>query len=171
LARAERFAEVPNYVARPEVAESPMLVAAINAFVSIRRRQPEQTSPFLDEAITSRRPSDTRSATDFLARILLEAGRPSDALPLLQELFDTSGPTFDVSLLLECAQCLGKEGVILDTCQALYDRGVRDWDLQEFELQYLEERDHQKAISRLREFIAANPDHRVAKLRLAIVAM
>ena len=171
LARAERFAEVPNYVARPEVAESPMLVAAINAFVSIRRRLPEQTSPFLDEAITSRRPTDTRSATDFLARILLEAGRPSDALPLLQELFDTSGPTFDVSLLLECAQRLGKEQVILDTCQALYDRGVRDWDLQEFESQYLEARDYQKAISRLREFITANPDHRVAKLRLAIVAM
>jgi tetratricopeptide (TPR) repeat protein len=171
LVRAERFAEVPNYVARPEVAESPMLVAVINAFVSIRRKLPEQTGPLLDEAVAARRQTDTRSATDFLARILLEAGRPSDALPLLQELFDTSGPTFDVSLLLECAQRLGKEKVILDTCQALYDRGVRDWDLQEFESQYLEERDYQKAISRLREFIAANPDHRVAKLRLAIVAM
>lgn len=171
LARAERFAEIPNYVARPEVAESPMLVAAINAFVSIRRGLHEQTGPLLDEAITSRRPTDTRSATDFLARILLEAGRPSDALPMLQDLFDASGPTFDVSLLLECAQRLGKENIILDTCQALYDRGVRDWDLQEFESQYLEERDYQKAISRLQEFIAANPDHRIAKLRLAVVAM
>ncbi len=171
LARGERFAEVPNYVARPEVAESPMLVAAINAFVSIRRKAPEQTGPFLDEAIRSRGPTDTRPATDFLARILLEAGRPSDALPLLQELFDTGGPTFDASLLLECAHRLGKEQVILDTCQALYDRGVRDWDLQEFESQYLEERDYQKAVTRLREFIAANPDHRVAKLRLACIAM
>src|ERR1019366_6579842 len=171
LARAERFAEIPNYVARPEVADSPMLVAAINAFVSIRRGLHEQTGPLLDEAIASRRPSDTRSAADFLARILLEAGRHSDALPLLQELFDTGGPTFDVSLLLECAQRLGKEQVILDTCQALYDRGVRDWDLQEFESQYLEERDYQKAVTRLREFIAANPAHRVAKLRLAMVAM
>jgi len=171
LARAERFAEIPNFVARPEVAESPMLAAAINAFVSIRRGQHQQTGPLLDEAITSRRPTDTRSATDFLARILLEAGRPSDALPLLQELFDASGPTFDVSLLLECAQRLGKDKIILDTCQALYDRGVRDWDLQEFESQYLADYDHQKAISRLREVISANPDHRVAKLRLAIVAM
>ena len=33
LARAERFAEVPIYVARPEVADSPMLAATINAFV------------------------------------------------------------------------------------------------------------------------------------------
>ena len=171
LARAERFAEVPNYVVRPEVAASPMLVAAINAFMSIRRGEHDQTGPLLDEAIASRRPTDTRSATDFLARILLEARRPSDALPLLQELFESSGPTFDVSLLLECAQRLGKDKIILDTCQALYNRGVRDWDLQEFESQYLEDYDYQKAISRLQEFIAANPDHHVAQLRLARVAM
>jgi tetratricopeptide (TPR) repeat protein len=171
LARAERFGDVPGYIARPEVADSPTLVAAINAFVSIRRRLPEETGKFLDQAIASRRPTDTRSATDFLARILLEAGRHSDALPLLQELFDTGGPTFDASLLLECAQRLGKEQVILDTCQALHDRGVRDWDLREFESQYLEERDYQKAIARLQEFIAANPDHFVARLRLAMIAM
>jgi transcription elongation GreA/GreB family factor len=72
---------------------------------------------------------------------------------------------------VECAHRLGKEQVILDTCQALYDRGVRDWGLQEFESQYLEERDYQKAISRLQEFIAANPDHCVAGLRLAMIAM
>src|SRR5207247_2338974 len=80
LARAERFAEIPTYVARPEVAESPTMVAAINAYVSIRRGLHQQTGTLLDEAIAARRPTDTRSATDFLARILLEAGRPSDAL-------------------------------------------------------------------------------------------
>jgi tetratricopeptide (TPR) repeat protein len=171
LARAERFSDIPNYVARPEVSDSPMLVAAINAFVSIRRRLQEQTGPLLDEAIASRRPTDTRSATDFLARILLEAGRRSEALPLLQELFDANTPNFDVRLLLDCAGRLGKDKVILDTCQALYDRGFRDWEFTEFESQYLEDYDHQKAISRLQEFIAANPDHRVAQLRLARVAM
>jgi hypothetical protein len=56
----------------------------------------------------------------------LEAGRPSDALPLLQELFDANTPNFDVRLLLDCAGRLGKDKVILDTCQALYDRGFRD---------------------------------------------
>jgi tetratricopeptide (TPR) repeat protein len=171
LARAERFAEIPNYVARPEVAESPMLVAAINAFVSIRRGVHKQTGPLLDEAIASRRPTDTRSATDFLARILLEAGRPSEALPLLQELFDANTPNFDGRLLLNCAGRLGKDKIILDTCQALHNRGFRDWEFTEFASQYLEDYDHQKAISRLQDFIVANPDHRVAKLRLARVAM
>jgi hypothetical protein len=73
--------------------------------------------------------------------------------------------------LLDCAGRLGKDKIILDTCQALYDRGFRDWEFTEFESQYLEDYDHQKAISRLQEFIAANPDHRVAQLRLARVAM
>ena len=147
-----------------------MLVAAINAFVSIRQGLPERTGPFLDEAIASRRPTDTRSATDFLARILFEAGRLADALPLLQELFDADTPT------LECVYCWNA----LDAWErkrssshvpALYDRGFRDWDFTEFESQYLEDHDYQKAITRLQEFIAANPDHRLARLRLASVAM
>jgi tetratricopeptide (TPR) repeat protein len=148
-----------------------MLVAAIKAYVSLRQALHPQTGQSLDEAIAARRSTDTRIAKDFLARTLLEAGRLSDALPLLQELFDAQSPTLDVGLLLNCAARLEKDNVILDTCQALYDRGIRDWEFQEFESQYLEEYDYQKAISRLREFIDANPSHRVAKLRLAIVAM
>jgi tetratricopeptide (TPR) repeat protein len=171
LVRAERFAEVSNYVARPEVADSPVMAATINAYTSLRQALQPQAGYFLDEAIAARQPTDTRSATDFLARALLEAGRPSDALPLLQELFDANSPTLDAGLLLNCAARLEKDKVILDTCQSLYDRGIRDWEFQEFESQYLEEYDYQKAISRLREFVAANPSHRVAKLRLAIVAM
>lgn len=118
-----------------------------------------------------RQETDTCSATDFLARTLLEAGRLADALPLLQELFNAQTPNFDVGLLLNCAARLKEDKTILETCQALYERGVREWDFQEFESQYLEEYDYQKAISRLQEFIATNPGHRVAKLRLAIVGM
>lgn len=171
LVRAGRFGEIENYVARSEVADSPVIVATIRAYASLREGQQAQTAQFLDEAVAARRTTDTRSLTNFLGRLLLEAGRPSDALPLLQELFDAQTPEFDVGLLLRCAGELGKEQVILDTCQTLYERGFRDWELLEFESQYLEDRDHQKAIARLQEFIAANPDHRVAKLRLATIAM
>lgn len=41
----------------------------------------------------------------------------------------------------------------------------------EFESQYLEEYDFPKAMNRLQEFIAANPKHRVAKLRLAVLGI
>jgi tetratricopeptide (TPR) repeat protein len=171
LVSAGREGEVPEYLARPEVSASPVLVAAVNAYVSIRQPLNPQSGQLLDRAITLRHPTDSRSVTDFLARVLMEAGRLSDALPMLQELFNAQTPNFDVGLLLHCAARLKQDKVILDTCQALYDRGVREWDFQEFESQYLEEYDYKKAISRLQEFIAANPDHRVAKLRLAIVAM
>ena len=138
---------------------------------SLRQAQRPQASQFLDQAVAARQPTDTRSLTNLLGRLLLEAERPSDALPLLQELFDAQTPNFDVGLLLRCAGLLERDRVILDTCETLYQRGHRDWELLEFESQYLEDRNHQKAISRLQEFIAANPDHRVARLRLATIAM
>jgi tetratricopeptide (TPR) repeat protein len=171
LARAERFGEIESYVDRPEVADSSVMVATVRAYAAFRQAHQAETTRLLDQAVAGRRTTDSQSLTNFLGRLLLEAGRASDAMPLLQELFEAQNPNFDVGLLLHCAGLLEKEQVILDACQTLHDRGHRDWELLEFESQYLIERDHQKAISRLREFIAANPDHRVAKLRLAIVAM
>ena len=171
LARAERFGEIESYAARPEVADSPVMVATVKAYASFRQAHEPETTELLDRAVAGRSATDSQSLTNFLGRLLLEVGRASDALPLLQELFDAQNPNFDVGLLLHCAGLLEKEQVILDTCQTLHDRGHRDWELLEFESQYLIERNHQKAISRLREFIAAKPDHRIAKLRLAIIAM
>jgi transcription elongation GreA/GreB family factor len=171
LVRAKRFAEVPNYVTRAEVAASPVLVSTIHAYAALKQSLDREAGQSLDDAIASRQPTDTCSTTDFIARTLMEAGRLSDALPLLQELFSAQTPNFDVGLLLDCASRLRQDKVILDTCQALYERGVREWNFQEFESQYLEEYDFPKAISRLQEFVIANPTHRVAKLRLAIVGM
>ena len=171
LARAQRFAEMSAYVERTEVSGSPVMVGTINAYASLKQKMQPQASRYLDEAIAARRPTDSHATSDFLARTLLEAGRPADALPLLRELFDAQSPILDVGLLLNCAARLEKDDVILDTCQSLYDRGIRDWEFQEFEVQYLEEYDYQKAIRQLREFIAANPSHRIAKLRLAIIGM
>ena len=111
LVRAGRFGEIESYVARPEVADLPVMVATIKAYASLRQGQ--QTVQFLDQAVAARRTTDTRSLTNFLGRLLLEAGRPSDALPLLQELFDAQTPNFDVGLLLRCASQLEREQVIL----------------------------------------------------------
>ena len=171
LVRAGRFQEVSDYLERPEVKDSPTLVASIQAHSALKQSQETRCSQKLDEALASRRPEDTSTTTDFLARTLLEAGRLNDAVPLLQELFRAQTPNFDVGLLFTCASRLKKDEVILEACQELYDRGVRDWEFQEFESQYLEEYDPMKAIARLEEFIRNHPDHRTAKLRLAIVAM
>ncbi|HWG21327.1 MAG TPA: hypothetical protein VG225_12425 [Terracidiphilus sp.] len=171
LVRVGRFQDVSDYLERPEVKGSPAFVSSIQAYSALKQAQEMLCSQKLDEALASRRPDDTSTTIDFLARTLVEAGRLNDALPLLQELFRAHTPNFDVGLLFTCAGRLKKDEVILDTCQELYDRGVRDWESQEFESQFLEEYDPMKAIGRLEEFIRNNPDHRTAKLRLAIVAM
>jgi len=169
IIRAKRFSEVSNLVTRAEVASSPVMVATIKAYTALNQSQDVDAGRFLEEAVTSRQPEDSRCATDFLARTLIDAGRLADALPLLQELFNAQTPNFDVALLLNCAGRLKQDQTILDTCQALYDRGVRNWELVEFESRYLEEYDFPKAIARLQEFITANPAQRLPKLRLAIV--
>jgi transcription elongation GreA/GreB family factor len=171
LVCAKRFAEIPTYLTRAEVAPSPVMVATIKAYAALRQSLHLEAGQSLDDAVASWLPADTRSATDFLARTLMDAGRLSEALPLLQELFNSQTPDFDVGLLLDCASRLKEDKVILDTCQALYDRGAREWKFQEFESQYLEEYDPGKAISRLQEFVIASPLHRIAKLRLAVVGM
>lgn len=171
LVRAKRFTEIPKYAARAEHLVSPMVLATVKAYAALKQSLDVEATQFLNDAITSRQSTDSLSATEFLARTLMEAGRLSDALPLLQELFNSQTQDFDVGLLLDCASRLREDRVILDTCQALYERGVRGWHIQEFEVQYLEEYDFRKAISRLQEFIAADPTHRVAKVRLAIIGM
>jgi tetratricopeptide (TPR) repeat protein len=171
LTLAQRYTEVETYASRSEVVNSPALASAIKAYPALRQGLNAEGNQFLDVAIASRKKSDTRSTTDLLARTLMEAGRWSDALPLLQELFDAPSLNFDAGLLLNCAGRLKRDDVILETCEALYVRGVRGWESLEFESQYLEEYDYQKAIGRLQEFITANPTHRIARLRLAIVAM
>jgi transcription elongation GreA/GreB family factor len=171
LARAKRFAEIPTYVTRAEVAASPVMAATIRAYAALGQSRDREAGQFLDNAIASRLPTDTLSAVDFLARTLMDAGRLSDALPLLQELFNAGTLNFDVGLLLNCASRLKRDEVILETSEALYERGVREWDFVEFASQYLEEYDPPKAINRLQEFVTANPTHQMAKLRLAIVGM
>jgi transcription elongation GreA/GreB family factor len=169
MVRAKRFAEVANYAARAEVAASPVMVATVKAYAALNQSHDIEAGRFLEEAIASRQPEDSRCATDFLARTLMEAGRLADALPFLQELFNAQTPNFDVGLLLNCAGRLKHDKIILDTCQALYERGVHSWELVEFESRYLEEYDFPKAIGRLQEFITANPTQRLPKLRLAIL--
>jgi tetratricopeptide (TPR) repeat protein len=170
LIRGKRFIEVRVYLTRPEVAASPVIVATTEAYLALKSSD-ARANKFLDAAIASRQSTGTRAATDFLARTLMEVGRLSDALPLLQELFDAQTPNFEAGLLLSCASRLKQDKVVMDICQALYERGELEWDLLEFESQYLEEYDFPKAISRLQEYIATNPAHLLAKLRLAVIGM
>ncbi len=171
LALAERHSEVASYAERQEVIASPVLATTIRASASMKQGTIGEANQLLDDAIALRTGTTTLSATDVLARNLMELGRWADALPLLQFLFSRVGVRCDPNLLLNCAVRLRRDDVVLETFDSLYAKGFRMWDNLEYELQYLERYDYEKAIARLQDFIAANPEHRLAELRLAIVAL
>lgn len=113
--------------------------------------------------------ADTR---EYLARLFMLIGRPAEALPLWQELFDIEHRTFDPGNLLNCAAKLQRDDLVIQICDKLHDeRGVNDWHLLEFEIPYLEKYNVDGAIKRVQAFIAQNPEHKLAKLRLSHIAL
>jgi tetratricopeptide (TPR) repeat protein len=115
--------------------------------------------------------SVTPDTRDSLARLLMLIGRPADALPLWQDLFDRGASAFDPKNLLKCAAKLQRDDIVMETCERLRARGVDNWNFFEFELQYLEKYKIDLAIERLQAFVAQNPENRLAKLRLSLIGL
>ena len=109
------------------------------------------------------------STKEFIARLFMQLGRPADALPLYQELFDKQISSFDPGQFIDCAAKLHLDHKVMEICNELHERATPNWQLLEFEVQYLERYDSQKAIGRLQEFLKAYPDHKLARLRLSII--
>jgi tetratricopeptide (TPR) repeat protein len=169
LAKAQRFPEAEAYLDRYRPIITPSLALAAGAYLAIKKGNSVSGDRLLTESAASLTTDENEAVLDFLARSLMQVGRLKNALPLLEALFESQVPNFEVGLLLDCASRLQRDDIVLKVCQTLFDRGQRDWNLQEFELQYLERYDYKKAIQRLDMFIAANPEHRIAILRLAIL--
>jgi tetratricopeptide (TPR) repeat protein len=114
--------------------------------------------------------STTEAITkEFLARLFTQLGRHADALPLYEELFEKRVPSFDVGRFIDCAARLHLDRKVIDICDELHLRRVVEWGLLEFEVQYLELYDKQKAIQRLQDFLRINPGQKLAQLRLSVI--
>lgn len=139
---------------------------------SYHQGQPQEAERFTTDArslLTDNVNADTKES---LARLFMIIGRPVDALPLFQELFDNEVPDFDPKSLLSCAAKLNRDDLVMQTCERLRARGNQDWSLLEFEVQYLEKYKIDEAIRALQTFIAANPDDgRLARLRLSFIGL
>jgi tetratricopeptide (TPR) repeat protein len=108
---------------------------------------------------------------EYLARLLMLIGRPAEALPIWQDLFDREAPAFDSGHLLDCVARLHRDDLVMETCHRLHARGVNTWRLLEFEVPYLEKYKIDCAIQRLQDFIAQNRDNKLAKLRLSLIGL
>jgi tetratricopeptide (TPR) repeat protein len=113
-------------------------------------------------------PAESR---DYLARLLVLIGRPADALPLWQGLFDSEPSTFDPANLLNCAAMLQRDDIILQACCRLHAKGVSDWKLVEFEVGYLAKYNINSAIHRLEQFLDQQPNHKLAMLRPSSIGL
>jgi hypothetical protein len=111
------------------------------------------------------------SAQEALASLFMLIGRPGDALPIFQALFDANIPAFDAGHLLDCAARLHRDDVVIASCETLHQRGVNDWWLVSFEVRYLEKYHLERAIQRLEDFLREYPDHKLAKLSRSILGV
>ncbi|MGA9885394.1 MAG: hypothetical protein WBQ34_16890 [Candidatus Acidiferrales bacterium] len=148
-----------------------VVLETIRGYLSHYEGKPKEAEEYALKAkslVSSRCNSDTKQ---YLAGLLTLVGRPVDALPIWQDLFNTQTHGFDPGNLLNCAARLHRDDIVLQTCEELHARGVNDWHLLEFEVSYLRKYHIEKAISRLQEFTAGHPENKLARLQLSLIGL
>jgi tetratricopeptide (TPR) repeat protein len=172
LAKKKDWAGAETYLSKVAEFLDVVTLRVIRGYLAHYQDQPREAERHALDAQsllpTANANADTKG---FLARLLMLIGRPADALPLWQELFNTEDPFFDPGNLLNCAARLHKDDLVMQTCDQLHARGVNDWHLLEFEVSYLEKYKIDTAIERLQGFIAQHPEHKLAKLRLSLIGL
>lgn len=160
------------YLEKVSDALDPAIRAMMKGYLAYHQGQLQEAEHLAADARGLLSESVNADTKESLARLFMLIGRPADALPLLQELFDKEVPGFDPRNLLNCAAKLDRDDLIMQTCERLRDRGIEDWSLIEFEVQFLEKYKIDTAIRVLQTFIASHPaNNRLAKLRLSFIGL
>ena len=160
-----------TYLQGAETKVESVVVLALKGFLAHCQNQQREAEEFALAARDQLSEKSHPETKEFLARLFMQIGRPADALPLFQDLFDSEIPSFDSGHLLDCAAKMHLDDKVLEACDKLHNRGEVDWRLLEFEVQYLEKYDVEKAIRRLNEFLQRDPQHRVARLTLSVIGI
>jgi tetratricopeptide (TPR) repeat protein len=171
FAMKKDWAGAETYLSKVSEFLDVVILEIIRGYLAHYQAQPQEAERHALEAdsqLTTNVHGDTK---DYLANLFMLIGRPADALSIWQELFDTEDPIFDHGKLLNCAARLHRDDVVMQTCDRLHARGVSDWHLLEFEIQYLERYKIDAAIERLQAFLTEHPDHKLARLRLSMIGL
>jgi tetratricopeptide (TPR) repeat protein len=131
-------------------------------------QEPESQALKAQSLITPATPIDVKV---HLARLFMLIGRPTDALPLFQEAFDSNVTTFDPGELMDCAARLRRDDVVIATFRTLRKRGVNDWNTVSFGLQHVQRYHPSEAIEVLNAFLGENSDHKLAKLFRSVLGL
>lgn len=171
IAKKEDWPLAQQYFEKTSPSLDAATAKALNGFVQLHRGEGESANRSAEDALRCVTINTDAATKEFIARLFMQLGRPADALPLYEELFDKHVPSFDAGRLIDCAARLHLDQKVLDVCDELHRRRPQpEWGFLEFEVQYLELYDKQKAIDRLEEFLHLNPGHKLAHLRLSVTA-
>jgi hypothetical protein len=108
---------------------SPALVSAFRARNKHLQNLLDDANRLAEEAASLLSDTAPHAEVHWVAQILSELGRHVEALPLWQRIASRTELTDYTRGLLDCAQRLGRDDLILDTCSALRASGVFDRDL------------------------------------------
>jgi tetratricopeptide (TPR) repeat protein len=171
LSKKQAWTEASHYLAQVSPFLDSAVVEVTEGYLAFYQEHREEADRHASEAQKLAGPRASADTKEFLARLLMLLGRPSEALPIWQELFGLDRPGFDPGNLLACAARLQRDDVVLETCDSLQARGVNDWQLIEFELPFLQKYDVDRAVELLTTFLQSNPDHKLATLRLSAIGL
>jgi transcription elongation GreA/GreB family factor len=171
FAKRREWSEAAAYVDQVSDLLNPPVVKIIRGYLAYYQDARQEAEGYAAEARTLVGLNASPETKEFLARLLMLLGRLADALPFWQDLFNLDAPGFDYGNLLDCAARLHRDDVVLKACEDLHGRGIADWHLVEFEIQYLLKYNVEGANARLQGFIQKNSDHKLAKLRLSLLGL
>lgn len=160
-----------EYVQKTKPQLHPVTALALEAHTCLGRGDRDSANRLADEALAIVSGDVQASTKEMFAGLLMQLGRAEDALPIFQELFDKDIPTFDPRQLIACAAQLNLDDKVLEICEQLRARRSPDWKMLEYEVQYLEKYNRDKAIRLLQEFLEGNPGHKLAQLRLSVLGV
>jgi len=171
LSRIKSWDAAEEYITGVSDCIEAVVPKALRGFVAYHQGKTNEAGQLAIEAKSLLTSSVEIDAKEFCGRLLMLVGRPADALPVWQELFDLDVPGFDPASLLDCAARLRRDDIVIETCARLHERGVHTWELVVFEVPYLEKYRINAAINRLENFISLNPSHKLSKLQLSAIGL
>jgi hypothetical protein len=150
---------------------SPIGTAILKARLALTRGQLDVATTLSDEALKAISSEASSDDKRNLAVLLSKLGRYKEALPLWQELAPTTVLTPDTRHLLDCALRLGHQGLALDVCQILRQKGFEDPDLFETEVGILERYNPDAAVELIKEKLQHHPEDKTLRLHLSVIGL
>jgi hypothetical protein len=132
---------------------------------------PTEATRLADEALAALAYSSPMGEIRWIARLLSDFRRHSDALPLWQKIASQETLTEDTKAFLDCSKHLGRHDLILETCTALRKHGVVDRELALYEVQIRQQYDIEGAVAVLNEYMQHHPEDKLVRLRLSSIGL